>query len=171
MGTLLTSREEEEDSSPQPPMPAHQTDTAPHGWEVDTDALRSTEVSGLWRAIRVKEGQRILFHFLNASATESVRLALPGHRFQVPALDGNPVPRPQLVDVSNSERPSGSTPSPRWIPRALWFSGLRGSHRRRAWESWSNTRTAQASPAGEAAEQSGITHLRREPSCSPAPTR
>ena len=28
-----------------------------------------------------------------------MRFALPGHRFQVVALDGNPVPRPQLVDV------------------------------------------------------------------------
>ncbi len=49
--------------------------------------------------IRVKEGQRVLFHLLNASATRQVTLALPGHRFQVVALDGNPVPRPQSVDA------------------------------------------------------------------------
>jgi FtsP/CotA-like multicopper oxidase with cupredoxin domain len=49
--------------------------------------------------IRVKEGQRVLFHLLNASATRQVTLALPGHRFQVIALDGNPVPRPQSVDA------------------------------------------------------------------------
>ncbi len=47
----------------------------------------------------MKEGQRVLFHFLNASATENIELALPGHMFQVVALDGNPVPRPQAVEV------------------------------------------------------------------------
>ena len=36
---------------------------------------------------------------LNASATENVVLALPGHRFQIIAMDGNPVPNPQSVEV------------------------------------------------------------------------
>jgi len=49
--------------------------------------------------IRVRQGQRVLFHFLNASATEDVSLALPGHRFEVVALDGNPVPRTERVSV------------------------------------------------------------------------
>ena len=49
--------------------------------------------------MRVKDGQRVLFHFLNASATENIQLALPGHQFQVVALDGNPVPQPQSVEV------------------------------------------------------------------------
>jgi FtsP/CotA-like multicopper oxidase with cupredoxin domain len=49
--------------------------------------------------VRVKQGQRVLFHFINASATENIKLALSGHRFLVTALDGNPVPTPQLVDV------------------------------------------------------------------------
>ena len=40
--------------------------------------------------IRVREGQRVLFRLLNASATENVTLALAGHRFTVVALDGNP---------------------------------------------------------------------------------
>jgi FtsP/CotA-like multicopper oxidase with cupredoxin domain len=38
-------------------------------------------------------------HFLNGSATENIQLAFAGHRFQVVALDGNPVPKPQMVDV------------------------------------------------------------------------
>lgn len=42
--------------------------------------------------IPVKEGERVLFHVLNASATEIRSLALPGHVFRVIALDGNPVP-------------------------------------------------------------------------------
>jgi FtsP/CotA-like multicopper oxidase with cupredoxin domain len=49
--------------------------------------------------IRVKAGERVLFHVLNASATEIRSLALPGHRFRVVALDGNPVPRPADVPV------------------------------------------------------------------------
>ena len=49
--------------------------------------------------LRVKEGQRLLIHFVNASATENIRLALSGHRFWITALDGNTVPTPQFVDV------------------------------------------------------------------------
>jgi len=49
--------------------------------------------------IRVKPGERVLFHVLNASATEIRSLALPGHVFRVVALDGNPVPTPATVPV------------------------------------------------------------------------
>jgi FtsP/CotA-like multicopper oxidase with cupredoxin domain len=49
--------------------------------------------------IRVKQGERVLFRLLNASATMDVSLALPGHRFAVLALDGNPVPTPVAVDT------------------------------------------------------------------------
>ena len=49
--------------------------------------------------IRVKQGERVLFHILNASATEIRSLALPGHVFRVVALDGNPVPTPADVPV------------------------------------------------------------------------
>jgi FtsP/CotA-like multicopper oxidase with cupredoxin domain len=47
----------------------------------------------------VKKGERVLFHVLNASATEIRSLALPGHLFRVVALDGNPVPTPADVPV------------------------------------------------------------------------
>jgi FtsP/CotA-like multicopper oxidase with cupredoxin domain len=47
----------------------------------------------------VKAGERILFHVLNASAGEIRSLGLPGHRFRVVALDGNPVPMPAEVPV------------------------------------------------------------------------
>jgi FtsP/CotA-like multicopper oxidase with cupredoxin domain len=36
---------------------------------------------------------------LNASATENVVLALPGHKFYIIAMDGNPVPNPSSVEV------------------------------------------------------------------------
>ena len=49
--------------------------------------------------IRVREGERILFRLLNTSATENIRVALPGHRFTVFALDGNPVPTPRTIDT------------------------------------------------------------------------
>lgn len=49
--------------------------------------------------IRVKQGQRVLMRLLNASATENVILALPGHSFKIIAMDGNPVPNPKAVEV------------------------------------------------------------------------
>lgn len=48
--------------------------------------------------LRVREGQRVLMRLLNASATDNVVLALPGHSFHVIAMDGNPVPRPASVE-------------------------------------------------------------------------
>jgi FtsP/CotA-like multicopper oxidase with cupredoxin domain len=97
----LTSNEEEEDSSPPVRTNSHKGEgSMSHGWEVGYRYFTiNGKCLGYGEPVRVKEGQRVLFHFLNASATESVRLALPGHRFQVVALDGNPVPRPALVDV------------------------------------------------------------------------
>jgi len=44
--------------------------------------------------IKVSEGQRVLFHVLNASATATHWLALAGHEFTVVGMDGNPVPQP-----------------------------------------------------------------------------
>jgi hypothetical protein len=49
--------------------------------------------------IKVKQGERVLFHILNGSATEIRSLALPGHSFEVVNLDGNPVPNPTSVPV------------------------------------------------------------------------
>ena len=54
---------------------------------------------GFGEPLRVKEGQRVLLHILNASATLMHDLALPGHRFLVTALDGNPVASPALVET------------------------------------------------------------------------
>jgi len=54
---------------------------------------------GQGEPIRVRQGERVLFHVLNASATEIRSLALPGHVFHVVALDGNPVPTQAVVPV------------------------------------------------------------------------
>jgi FtsP/CotA-like multicopper oxidase with cupredoxin domain len=56
-------------------------------------------VLGAGEPLRVKQGQRVLMRLLNASATENVILALPGHNFTVIAMDGNPVPVPQKIEV------------------------------------------------------------------------
>lgn len=50
-------------------------------------------------SIKVKYGERVLFHILNGSATGIRSLALPRHTFKVIALDGNPVPNPKEVPV------------------------------------------------------------------------
>jgi FtsP/CotA-like multicopper oxidase with cupredoxin domain len=72
----------------------------PHGYEVN---YRSFTINGRMlghgEPIRVKEGERILIHVLNGSATEIRSLAMPGHAFCVVALDGNPVPNPVPVPV------------------------------------------------------------------------
>lgn len=49
--------------------------------------------------VRVREGERVLFRILNANASMGISLSLPGHRFQVIALDGNPVPVQAAVEV------------------------------------------------------------------------
>lgn len=69
-------------------------------WTVDYKVYSLGEHAlGHGEPLRVKQGQKVLFRFLNASATRSMTLALPGHKFQVLALDGNPVPTPATVDV------------------------------------------------------------------------
>ena len=72
----------------------------PHGYEVGYGSFTiNGRMLGHGDPIRVKQGERVLFHILNGSATEIRSLALPGHSFQVVALDGNPVPSPAQVPV------------------------------------------------------------------------
>jgi FtsP/CotA-like multicopper oxidase with cupredoxin domain len=72
----------------------------PHGYEVGYASFTiNGRMLGHGEPIRVKQGERVLFHVLNGSATEIRSLALPGHSFHVVALDGNPVPNPATVPV------------------------------------------------------------------------
>ncbi len=72
----------------------------PHGYEVGYQFFTiNGRMLGHGEPIRVKSGERVLFHVLNGSATEIRSLALPGHTFKVVALDGNPVPSPKEVPV------------------------------------------------------------------------
>ncbi len=72
----------------------------PHGYEV---GYRTFSINGRMlghgEPVRVKRGERVLFHIVNGSATEIRSLALPGHSFKVVGLDGNPVPVPAEVPV------------------------------------------------------------------------
>ncbi|MFZ0879036.1 MAG: multicopper oxidase domain-containing protein [Candidatus Acidiferrales bacterium] len=72
----------------------------PHGYEVGYESFTiNGRMLGHGEPIRVKQGERVLFHILNGSATEIRSLALPGHSFEVVALDGNAVPNPMKVPV------------------------------------------------------------------------
>ena len=78
--------------------PAH-INTAPNGLEVNSMTYSINDKAlGAGEPIRVREGQRLLVHLLNASAIENRTIALSGHKMRVVAMDGNPVPTPQLVD-------------------------------------------------------------------------
>jgi FtsP/CotA-like multicopper oxidase with cupredoxin domain len=72
----------------------------PHGLEVGYGSFTiNGRMLGHGEPIRVKQGERVLFHVLNGSATEIRSLALPGHTFRILAMDGNPVLNPTEVPV------------------------------------------------------------------------
>lgn len=74
-------------------MKASLANGMPHGYEVGYRYFTiNGRMLGHGEPVSVKQGERILFHVLNGSATEIRSLALPGHSFKVIALDGNAVP-------------------------------------------------------------------------------
>jgi FtsP/CotA-like multicopper oxidase with cupredoxin domain len=97
--TQMVDMDENDDpNAPQPEKP-QVLNTAPNGLEVTSTTYSINDKAlGAGEPIRVREGQRVLFHFLNASAIENRRISMGGHKFQVIALDGNPVPNPAPVD-------------------------------------------------------------------------
>jgi FtsP/CotA-like multicopper oxidase with cupredoxin domain len=83
-----------------------------HDWggqmmpSADGSAMPEYEVStingkmlGFGEPVRVKQGERVMLHVLNSSPTEVHWVALAGHQFQVVALDGNDLARPQTVEM------------------------------------------------------------------------
>lgn len=79
---------------------ASRAEGLPRGFEVAyADLTINGRRLGYGDPIRVKTDDRVLFHVLNASATEIRSLALPGHAFEILALDGNPVPVSASVPV------------------------------------------------------------------------
>jgi len=72
----------------------------PKGYEVGYQFFSiNGRMLGHGEPIRVRHGERVLFHVLNGSAGEIRSLALPGHDFRVLETDGNPVANPALVPV------------------------------------------------------------------------
>jgi FtsP/CotA-like multicopper oxidase with cupredoxin domain len=85
---------------PQGTVPKPPSDSKPNGYEIGYRAFSINGKSlGHGEPVRVERGERVMFRILNASATENIQLALPGHDFEVVALDGNPVPTPRPVRV------------------------------------------------------------------------
>jgi FtsP/CotA-like multicopper oxidase with cupredoxin domain len=81
-------------------MKASLAKNMPKGFEVGYDAFTiNGRMLGHGDPIRVKQGERVLFHVLNGSAGEIRSLALPGHTFLIVAMDGNPLPKPVRVPV------------------------------------------------------------------------
>jgi len=90
------------EADPNDPMPEKPDtpDPRPNGLEVGAPLYSiNDKMLGAGEPLRVLSGQRILMHLLNASASQIHRIGFFGHHFQVIALDGNPVPTPQSVDV------------------------------------------------------------------------
>jgi FtsP/CotA-like multicopper oxidase with cupredoxin domain len=107
----FTSMDQDEAApDPNDPMPEKPAtpDTSVNGLEVGAPLYSiNDKMLGAGEPLRVQEGQRILLRLLNASASQIHRLALPAHKFLVVALDGNPVPSPQLVsqiEIAPGER-------------------------------------------------------------------
>ena len=99
---LSTVDQDERATDSNDPMPEKpvRPDLRQNGLEVSAPLYSiNDKMLGAGDPLRVQPGQRVLMHLLNASAAQIHRVALPGHKFQVIALDGNPVPAPQPVDV------------------------------------------------------------------------
>jgi FtsP/CotA-like multicopper oxidase with cupredoxin domain len=72
----------------------------PQGFEVGYELFTiNGRMLGHGEPISVNAGQRVLFHVLNASATQIRQISLSQHTFQVVALDGSAVPVPGPVSV------------------------------------------------------------------------
>lgn len=98
---FTSTMEDEDDDTHNGPLPEKPPtlNTGPDGLEVDSLTYSINDKAlGAGDPIRVREGQRLLIHFLNASAIENRRVAIVGHKMKVIALDGNPVPAPQVLD-------------------------------------------------------------------------
>jgi FtsP/CotA-like multicopper oxidase with cupredoxin domain len=120
------------------------------GYEVGYDLFSiNGKMLGHGAPIRVKQGERVLFHVLNGSAGEIRSLALPGHSFKVVALDGNPVPALRdvpLLWLGTVERISAIV---EMNHPGVWVMGdLATTTATAAWASSSNTAAPRASRSG-----------------------
>jgi FtsP/CotA-like multicopper oxidase with cupredoxin domain len=102
------------------------------GFEVGYELFSiNGKMLGAGDPLRVKHGERVLFHVLNASAGEIRSLVLPGHVFRILALDGNPVPAQAEVPalwLGTAERISAVVHMNR---PGVWLMGDLDNHDRR----------------------------------------
>jgi FtsP/CotA-like multicopper oxidase with cupredoxin domain len=100
-------------------------------WEVRYDiGSINGKALGAGEPLRVREGERVLLHILNASATMTQNFALPGHRFEIAALDGNTVPHSQEVEVLELGAGERISAFVRMTNPGVWILGaVRGSDR------------------------------------------
>ena len=97
---IPATRVKELETSGESAMKASLAKGMPHGYEVGYRYFTvNGRMLGHGEPVRVKQGERVLFHVLNGSATEIRSLALPGHSFKIVALDGNAVSTPAEVPV------------------------------------------------------------------------
>jgi FtsP/CotA-like multicopper oxidase with cupredoxin domain len=75
-------------------------DTRPNGLEVTSQLFSINDKAlGAGEPVRVRAGQRVLMHILNAGAIENRTISFSGHQFHVIAMDGNAIPSPKSVDA------------------------------------------------------------------------
>ena len=100
----LMDDDDEAQSGPQPERPAV-LDTRPNGLEVSSAMYSINDKAlGFGEPLRVKQGERLLMHILNASAIENKSIAFPGH--QVPRIRS----RRQPCALAATRRCSSSRP-------------------------------------------------------------
>ena len=137
----------------------HFTTRGPRDVEFKYHSINGKMLGG-GEPIRVRQGQRVLFRIVNASATLQHQLALPGHQFQVVALDGNPVPNPigradrgprarGTRGRAGDDEPAGCVDSGRGE------DGQPGGRPRRSW--WSTPAPADRRNGGRRRRSSGTT--------------
>lgn len=96
--STMEDNDDDTHNDPAPEKPAV-LNTDPNGLEVNSTTYSINDKAlGSGEPIRVRQGQRLLIHFLNASAIENRRIAFAGHKMTVVSLDGNPVPTPRTLD-------------------------------------------------------------------------
>lgn len=91
------SMEDDDDDTHDAPMLEQppKVNNDPNGLEVVSVTYSINDKAlGAGDPIRVRQGQKLLIHFCNASPIENRRVALAGHTLRVIGMDGNPVPRP-----------------------------------------------------------------------------
>src|SRR5258708_6268828 len=80
--------EDANNAGPQPERPKT-LDTSPSGLEVSYAMFSINDKSlGAGEPIRVRQGERVLMHLLNASASRNRNMALQAHRCQIISMDG-----------------------------------------------------------------------------------